>query len=175
MPKAPILERRFFPQDSLICEEGEEAYVAYIVQAGKVRVFSLKDGKRIEFATLEAGDVFGETALVLDGKRSASVEAITDCNMIVITREAFNNKLEKSDPTIRAVVRMLSERMKKSNYEIVKSKGVNVDSFIALLNQLFRDLLEMMPEDKKTEFRKDAFPLLKDLIKIIEDYREYLT
>lgn len=159
----------------MIVEEGEDAFIAFIVQSGRVRVFSLKDGKKVDFAVLQAGEIFGETALLLDGKRSASVEAITDCNMIVITREAFQTKLEKSDPTIRAVVKMLSERMSKSNQEIVKSKGVNVDSFIALLNQLFKDLLDMMPEDKQKDFRREAFPVMRDMIKIIEEYREYLT
>jgi CRP-like cAMP-binding protein len=158
----------------LIVTEGEEAYVAYIIQSGRVRVFTQNDGKKLEFSVLEPGQIFGEVALIQDTVRTASVEAIEDCNLIIITRDAFKHKLIKSDPTIRAVVEMLSARVVKSNKEIVKSKGVNVNSFIALLNQLFVDLLAAMPTEDKETFKSEAFPVMKEMTRVIEKYRDKL-
>lgn len=171
---APVLERRFYPQGKRIVTEGEEAFVAYIIQSGKVSVFTEKDGKKVEFSKLEPGQIFGEVALIQDTVRTASVEALEDCNMIVITRDAFKHKLLKSDVTIKAVVEMLSARVMKSNEELVKTKGVNVNSFIALLNQLFVDLLAAMPDEDKGTFKDEAFPVMKDLIQVIEKYRDKL-
>ena len=171
---SPVLERRFYPKGKRIVTEGEEAYVAFIIQSGCVSVFSEKDGKKIEFSTLAPGQIFGEVALIQDTTRTASVEATEDSNMIIITREAFKHKLTKSDATIKAVVEMLSARVMKANAEIVKSKGVNVNSFIALLNQLFVDLLSAMPTDEKEVFKSDSFPIMKDLIQVIEKYRDKL-
>lgn len=170
----PVLERRFYPKGKKIVTEGEEAYVAYIIQSGSVRVFSEKDGKKVELSILEPGQIFGEVALIQDIARSASVEAIEDCNMIIITRDAFKYKLEKADPTIKAVLEMLSARVMKSNAELMKTKGVNINSFIALLNQLFVDLLKNMPDEDKETFRGEAFPVMKQMINVIEKYRDRL-
>lgn len=169
-----ILERRFYPKGKIIVREGEDAFVAYIIQSGRVRVFIEKDGRKVEFSVLEPGEIFGELALIQDAKRTATVEAIEDCNLIVITRDVFRQKLAKTDPTIKAVVEMLGERVARSNTEIMKTKGVNVNSFIALLNQLFRDLLDVMPEDDKAAFKKEAFPIMKRMTDVIEKYRDKL-
>lgn len=174
MTATQVLERRFYSKGKLIVKEGEEAYVAFIIQSGTVSVFSSKNGQKIEYSKLGVGDIFGETSLIQDKARSASVEAAEDCNLIVITRDVFNNKLLKSDSTIQAVVKMLTARMLKSNEEIKKTKGVNIDSFISLLNQLFRDLLEAMPNEDKDEFRTDAFPAMKSLADVLEKYRDKL-
>lgn len=171
---APILERRFYPKGKIIVREGEEAYVAYIIQSGKVRVFSEKEGKKVEFSILEAGQIFGEVALIQDVTRTASVEAIEDCNMIIITRDAFRYKLHKADPTIKAVLEMLSARVMKANSEVLKSKGVNINSFIALLNQLFKDLMLSMPDDDRDAFKSEAFPAMKQLVEVLEKYRDKL-
>ena len=169
-----ILERRAFAKGQPIVNEGDEAYTAFIIQSGRVRVFSQKGNKKVELGVLEVGDIFGEAALIHGGKRTASVEAVEDCNLIVIHRDDFKSKLEKSDPTIRAVVDMLSYRLLQSNAEVLKTKGVNVDSFIALLNQIFRDLMDAMPEADKDGFKAEAFPVMKSLTKVIEKYRDKL-
>lgn len=169
-----IIEREGFAKGSLIMTEGEDAYGAYLLQSGRARVFSESNGKKVEFSILNPGDIFGETALIKDGVRSASVEAIEDCTVILIRREDFKNRLKKSDKAIQAIVKMLTERVLASNSEIVKSKGVNIDNFIALLNQIFKDLLEAMPAEDKGEFKKDAFPVLAQMIDVIEKYRDKL-
>lgn len=174
MSGTAVLERRFYPKGKIIVKEGEDAFVAFILQSGRVRVYSEKDGKKVEFSILEPGEIFGESALIQDMKRTATVEAIEDCNMIVITRDVFKQKLAKTDPTIKAVVEMLSERVTKSNIEIVKSKGVNINSFIALLNQLFRDLADLMPEEDKSAFRTETHPLMKQMISVLDKYRDKL-
>ena len=174
MPKSYILERRNIAKDRMVFEEGEPATNAFIVQAGKLRVFSEHNGKEIEFSILKPGDIFGEMALIGESPRSANVQAIEDCNLIVITYDVFEQKLKASDPTIQAIVRMFKDRLVQSNEAIIKSKGVNIDNFIELLNQLFRDLLEAMPDDKRDAFKSEAFPAMKQVVDVIEKYRDYL-
>jgi len=174
MTHTKILDRRFFSEGERIVTEGEEALTAFVVQSGSVRIFSEKKGKKVELAMLGMGDIFGETSLILGGERTASAEAAENANIIVVHRDDFYNKLRKSDPTIRAVVDMLSQRLTKSNQEVLKSKGVNIDSFIILLNQIFVDLMETMPEEDQKSFKDDAFPVMKDLIRVVEKYRDKL-
>lgn len=115
-----ILERRFVPKGTSIIKEEDDAYSAYLIQSGEVSVFTNKSGKEIELARLGAGEICGEMALIADDKRSASVRTVEDCNLIVITRSAFEEKLRNSDPTIRAVVNMLIKRIIASNSDFIE-------------------------------------------------------
>ncbi len=110
-----ILERRYVSKGSIIIKEGDDAYSAYLIQSGSVRVYTKRDGKEHELARLGVGDICGEMALVSDTLRSANIQAIEDCNLIIITRSSFEEKLANSDPTIQAVMKMMINRMIESN------------------------------------------------------------
>jgi CRP-like cAMP-binding protein len=110
-----ILERRFVPKGGVFIKQGDEAYSAYLIQSGLVSVYSKVDDEVLELAQLGAGEICGEMALVSDGCRTASVKALEDCNLIVITRTAFEEKLSRLDPTIYAIINMLISRLKKLN------------------------------------------------------------
>ena len=115
-----ILERRFVPEGTLVMRQGDPGNCAYLVQSGTVSVYTEKDGKKTELAQLGAGEIFGEMALVFDEPRSASVKAAEDSNLIILTREAFKQKLNKTDPTIKAIVGMLIKRVTSANEKIAK-------------------------------------------------------
>jgi len=66
----------------------------YVVAAGKVSVWVRPDkgGKTpVQVAELGPGDVFGETAVFSNKPRTASVKAITDVRLLVVTREILSN------------------------------------------------------------------------------------
>jgi len=110
-----ILERRYVPKGTVVIKEGEEAYAAFLIQSGSVRVFQERNGKKIELATLGIGEICGEMALINDQPRGASVETAEDCNLVVITRSAFEDKLKNTDTTIQAIVKMLIKRVETAN------------------------------------------------------------
>ncbi|HRQ60205.1 MAG TPA: cyclic nucleotide-binding domain-containing protein, partial [Alphaproteobacteria bacterium] len=118
-----ILERRFVPQGTLVMRQGDPGNSAYLIQSGSVSVFTEHEGKTIELAKLELGQIFGEMALIFDDPRTASVKAMEDCNLIVITRQSFKQKLDRSDPTIRAIVVMLTQRIVTANNALLAKKS----------------------------------------------------
>lgn len=122
---AHILERRAVPKGTFVMREGDPGNCAYLIQSGVVKVFTEKDDKKTVLATLEAGEIFGEMALVFDEPRSASVVAAEETNLIVITREMFKQKLHKTDPTIKAIIGMLIKRVTQTNERVVKSNSDN--------------------------------------------------
>ncbi|MGH1455531.1 MAG: cyclic nucleotide-binding domain-containing protein [Alphaproteobacteria bacterium] len=125
-----VLERRFIPKGSIFIKQGDEAYSAYLIQSGAVSVYSTIDGAQHELATLGVGEICGEMALVNEEVRTASVKAMEDCNLIVITKTAFEDKLRNSDSTIRAIVEMLIRRVKNLNTTVLydgKSNGIKED------------------------------------------------
>jgi len=166
----PILERRFFSAGQTIIEQGEPGDFAYLIQSGRAKVIAEKDGVSVDLAILEAGDIFGETALLFDEPRTAKVQALDDTTVIIITRQLLEEKVKKSDPTIRAIVRMMTERMKMANDIRLEQAATDVDNIIRALRRMFVNLLEALPEDDRTQFRHEFAPVLTNLIEIIESY-----
>ena len=76
---------RSFPKGVRVFHEGDQSDACYIVRSGDLRVTrEHPDGRAIALATLGSGDIFGELAM-LDGEaRSASVEALTDCELLAL-------------------------------------------------------------------------------------------
>ena len=165
-----VHERRFVPKDTLLIEEGEEGSSAYLLLSGTVEVFSIHDGKETVLATLSAGQIFGEMALIFDEKRTASVRATENSNVIVITRESLQNKLDKSDPTIKAIVEMLSQRILTSNNSRVQRQK-NVDELVDGANVVYQTVLSHLPDEKQGNFRSDVFPKLQAFLKAIQAFR----
>lgn len=103
-----------------IISKGEKADAAYLILSGKVRVFLEEGTRTVELATLGEDEIFGETAIFSGQAYGANVEAIEDSELLLITRDSLNSMLENADPTIRALIRMLIERLKNANESLLK-------------------------------------------------------
>ncbi len=78
-------EHRWYPERSPIVQQGDPGDRFYILLEGTVDV--VRDGEHV--AELGPGDFFGETALLLDMPRNATVQASTKALTWSITRAAF--------------------------------------------------------------------------------------
>ena len=112
-----VFERKVFAKGKTIIRAGDPGEEAYLIQSGRVEVFVTRKDQNVSLAKLEAGQIFGEMALLDGSDRKASVRALENTNLIVISRKAFQKKLDKSDPTMKAIIQMLSERVLSNNYD----------------------------------------------------------
>jgi small-conductance mechanosensitive channel/CRP-like cAMP-binding protein len=79
----------YAPGEAII-REGESGNELYVIERGTVQVTVSRDeGPRAPVASLTAGHFFGEAALLREEKRSATVIAVTDCELLVISAGAF--------------------------------------------------------------------------------------
>lgn len=78
-------EHRWFPERAPIIHQGERGDRFYILLEGRVEV--IRDGEAV--AQLGPGDFFGETALLLNMPRTASVRVVQHALTWSITRAAF--------------------------------------------------------------------------------------
>ncbi len=166
-----ILERRFVAAGTVLMKEGDEPNCAFLIQSGLVGIYGEKHGQQVELARLGVGEICGEMALFNDEKRTATVKVIEDCNLIVISRQTLKEKLERSDPTIRAVVDMLSKRIVSSNLSVTNKK-TNIQDLIDMANVLFENVAESLNEKDQVKFNKSVHPVLKDLLEKLEKYRK---
>ena len=129
------------------------------------------DGKIKELATLGPGEIFGEMALVIDHVRAASVEALENTNLIVITREVLQRKLARSDSTVQAIFKMLVRRMAVAN-ETVVGKKTNPSDLIKSSQDAYDNILAALPASQQTTFEDGVKPHLDALVNAIEAFNE---
>ncbi len=85
---ALAMENLIFEAGELILQEGDEGEEAYIIYSGEVEVFkTLGPDQTLTLGRLGQGEFFGELALFGDGTRSASVQAIQETLVGMITKE----------------------------------------------------------------------------------------
>lgn len=171
MTDAGVLERRAFAKGETIIYQGEMGVSAFLIQSGEVVVFTENGGKRIELARMGPGQIVGEMALVSDTTRTASVQATTDCNLITITREVLQEKLNKSDPTVRALVQMLMKRLSNSN-KVLARKSVDADELAPLLNAFYQQIHDSLPAVQKKSLENQVLPAMETFLQAVEDFRK---
>src|SRR6478609_3906120 len=106
---------RSFPASTRVFHEGDHSDACYIVRAGSFRVTrEHSDGRAITLANLGAGDIFGELAM-LDGEvRSASVEALTDGELLALPAADVRR------------LRQANERISRQSFQTVPGRVAGV-------------------------------------------------
>jgi CRP-like cAMP-binding protein len=167
-----VFERRFASKDSVIVRQGDFGNEAFLIQSGTVKVFMEDNtGKKVDLGKLDAGQIFGEMALVAGGLRGATVEALVDCNLIVLTRETLNTKLKKSDPTVRAIVTMLMKRLQQGNNALLYRAG-SIEEMLEMVKHMYNNLYNSLPPVKKQSLENLVRPRLEDLLNAIKTFQE---
>ncbi len=166
-----ILERRFVPKGQIIIREGEFGQQAFLVQSGEVSVYITKEGDEVELSKLKAGQIVGEMAFIFDGPRTASVKAIQDSNLIVISRQQFQEKLKDSDPTVRAIVQMLSHRIVDANNSLLNKKS-NLEDLKETAMTIYQNIAVKLSQNQQRNFQNTVLPHLQGLIDSLETFKE---
>lgn len=100
-----------FEPGSVIVRQGDVAECAYIIVQGRCQV--LKDGAEGQTVLRELGpgDVFGETAVLTQGPRTATIVALDTVTVKIVTRDALEAELEKN-PWVGAFMKALATRFR---------------------------------------------------------------
>ena len=102
------LELKILPPNYAVFDQGDTADAMYFISVGVVEVEIPNNPHG-----LEAGDFFGEIALIQDGVRTATVRTKSECQLMALNVRAFQNLL-MSDPDLREhLVRTSEERLRE--------------------------------------------------------------
>ena len=104
------LEARSLSAGQLVVRQGEPGTSLFAIVDGTAIVYA--EGRRnTPLATLEAGEVFGEMALVLDQPRAATVEAATDLEVFEMDRQILRAVLDEHPQLGEVLGRMIKRRL----------------------------------------------------------------
>ena len=166
-----VHERQSADEGTLIIKEGERGHTAFLIQSGQVQVYTGTQGRRINLATLGPGQIFGEMALLFDEPRTASVEALEKCSLVTITRETFKKKVEKSDPTVRAILPMLMKRIIQTNNVLLKNQN-SIDELVETVTMIYQNIHTSLPLPQKKSLESDILPKLDELLNVVKAFRD---
>ena len=125
-----------YQKGDVIIEEGKIGEDFYILYSGKVHISrKTPAGDEIALADLtsEMNIFFGETALISDDPRTATVRALTDCRCIALSSTKFLAVCDKEPLLGYRVLLKLAQRMAKTIRDTNSDKATLYE---ALFNEI---------------------------------------
>jgi CRP/FNR family transcriptional regulator, cyclic AMP receptor protein len=132
---------RSFPAGVRVFHEGDRSDACYLVRSGDLRVTrEHPDGRAIALATLGPGDLFGELAM-LDGEaRSASVETLSDAELLALPAADVRRLLADHPEISVKLIAALTRRLRETNERVARQSFQTVPSRVAgVLTQLIAE------------------------------------
>lgn len=111
-------EKKSFEIGQTLMKEGDAGEEAYLILKGKLQVTKTIGGRKIALGTLKEGDIVGEMALITKESRSASVEALEQTEVAILTQEIVSENLKKLPPYMEKIVSTLTDRLRIANANI---------------------------------------------------------
>lgn len=108
-----------FTSNQLIFSRGDEGRELFLVAKGRVRLSVLTpEGRELSFAHAEAGQMFGEIAMIDGGTRTADATAATLVTAHSLSRTSFQ-RLVDDKPTIpQAMLTFLCTRIREADQQL---------------------------------------------------------
>lgn len=110
---------RSLHDNEVIFREGDTGDCAYLIENGHVLIYLESDGKEIPLKALNRGEVFGEMALIDGSPRSASSRAISNCQLLVVTKDQLSERISSADPVVRLLMQALIDRLRSQNQRLL--------------------------------------------------------
>jgi CRP/FNR family cyclic AMP-dependent transcriptional regulator len=114
-PRATILK---LSKGELLFKEGDNSRAMYLLKKGMIRIFKNRGDSFIEIDTIHSGQILGELAFLDGNPRSASGEALTDCELIEISGPTFLAVLGGLPDWLKALLKTIVGRLRAASTRI---------------------------------------------------------
>ena len=101
-----------------LIREGEHSNSMFWVQQGQLIVTKKRQNEDVILGYVYEGELVGEISFLDKESRSATVKAITDCELIEIPQETIDNIFKTQPKWLEILVMTLAERLRKANARI---------------------------------------------------------
>ncbi len=112
---------KFMAAKEILFFEGEKAGSVFIVKTGELAALKESNCKAVVLGRVKAGEFVGEMAHINHEARYATVQALTDCELIEIPSGVLDLVLFSKPAWSQALISTLSRRLKISNTGMIKS------------------------------------------------------
>lgn len=110
----------FWKAGSRIFERGSPGDALFVVLSGEI---SIQDEEGGEVTHPGQGDSFGEISLLLNTRHRRNAVAVTDCEILVLPKEAFRSVLDSNPRLAQHFDEVLQSRHPEAVAEVGRSGG----------------------------------------------------
>ena len=115
-----FMKRLYFKPNTKVIEEGDLGDWAYIVEAGSLEVSKINDQNNKQvLGRLKENDIFGELGLIDGLPRSATVTALEDCTIKVLTKDSFNSLAKNRPEALMPIFKVLASRLRSTLKQVI--------------------------------------------------------
>ena len=113
---AEVIDRRSLATGAILFQSGEPGDSLYVVQSGEVELF-IKDtaGQKIVLTVVEAGEIFGELALLDQGARTATAVALEDTELLELDRDDLLMLFKKAPDAALGLLASMGHMTRKAD------------------------------------------------------------
>lgn len=129
---AEVAVPRSFEAEQVLFREGDDSDTCYIVRSGHARaVRSHSDGRSITLASFGPGEIFGELAMFDDERRSATVEAVDDLEVVAVLGADMRRLLRQHPDIATKLLSAVTRRVRDTNERLTRQSFQTVQSRVA--------------------------------------------
>ena len=109
------MKRLYFKANAQVISEGDLGNCAYIVETGRLEVSKINEQNNKQvLGQLKKNDIFGELGLIDGLPRSATVTALENCTIKVLTKESFNSLPQDNPKVLIPILKVLASRLRST-------------------------------------------------------------
>lgn len=108
-------QRMSYEAGDIIFRENDPPEALYVILEGTVDVIKEAEGHRVRLAQIGEGNMFGETGVLCDQARTATIEAASPVTVIQIDRYTFNEVARDVPQLTLAIAKELARRVETMN------------------------------------------------------------
>ncbi|HYG22448.1 MAG TPA: mechanosensitive ion channel family protein [Verrucomicrobiae bacterium] len=123
LPRGRIVH---FGQGEKLIEQGDEGQSMFILVEGQANVMVERNEFQTQVASLSSGDCFGEMSLLTGERRSATVVATKDCEVVEISKAVVAKSLKSNPELLHKLSELLAQRQMENEGIIAKQTETHV-------------------------------------------------
>lgn len=105
-----------YPAGTVLCQEDAVEHTFYMILEGEFEVTkTINNSEKRLLKTLNAGDFFGEMALIHNAPRAATVTSLTPVMVLELDKQGFDRVLKHSPSVATAMVSEISNRLRAND------------------------------------------------------------
>src|SRR3990167_4052825 len=161
--------RKRVERSAFVVRAGDSTDSLYVLISGRAKVTNTdEEGREIILAWLGPGESFGEMGLIDGSPRSANVVASEACELLVLSKEAFQRCLQDNFPVAQKLMQILVRRLREADRKIESLALLDVYGRVA---RLLLDMSEVVEGNRVVKKKMSK----QDMAKMIGASREMVS
>jgi CRP-like cAMP-binding protein len=117
-----------FGRGENLIQQGENGDSMFILVTGEASVLVERNGSSQRVASLAAGDCFGEMSLLTGERRSATIVAQTDCEVVEVAKPVLGRSLKEHPELLAQLSDLLARRQVETEGALAATKSAEIGS-----------------------------------------------